>query len=106
MEAIKQISTDRQSEHFIAQLREQINRLDDRLITLLRQRVGVARELGRLKQHYGLPLRDPARERAVLARLARASGENGNNSLPGPAVERIFNCIISATLQAEEDDNL
>lgn len=95
-----------QAEHLIAQLRSQIDRLDERLVTLLRQRVDIARELGRIKHHHGLPLRDPQRERAVLARLARFSGKNGNDALPGHAVESIFNCIIGVTLQAEEADQL
>jgi len=90
----------RYSSLFIGRLRQQVDRLDDRLLVLLQQRLGLAGELGRLKRETGLPLRDPVREQEILDRLARA----GNGVLPPDAIREVFRCVIEVSLASEERD--
>ena len=61
----------------LARVRSEIRRVDRRLVALLAERVRLAREAGRLKRAAGLPIRDPAQERVVLARLRRAAERTG-----------------------------
>jgi chorismate mutase len=61
----------------LEQLRQRIESIDDELIALIRERVELARAVGRAKREHGLPILDPAREAAVVRRageLARAQG--------------------------------
>ena len=50
-------------------LRTQINHIDEQLLQLIVQRFDVVREVGRVKQTAHLPIKDAAREQAVLNRL-------------------------------------
>lgn len=88
------------SDFIISRLRQQVDGLDNRLLVLLRQRVNLARQLGQVKRRAGRPLRDPAREEQLLARLAGAGGE----ALPPEAVQRLFRCIIEVSLASEVED--
>lgn len=84
----------------VRRLRKQIDRLDDRLVVLLHQRVGLARELGKLKRSTGQPLRDPGREQEILQRLA----DSVDSSLEPGAIRQLFRCIIEISLACEERD--
>lgn len=53
----------------IKDLREKINAVDDTLSNAFKERMQVALEIARYKQENGMPVFDPGRERAVLARL-------------------------------------
>lgn len=54
----------------VAELREQVTRVDRELLAALNRRLEVVRRLHDHKQVRGLPLRDPGREAALLADLA------------------------------------
>lgn len=43
-------------------LREQVRKVDDQLIQLLLERVGLVKEIGRIKKLKSLPIFDPNRE--------------------------------------------
>ncbi len=77
--------------------RRRIDLIDQKLLTLLNQRLGVALELGKIKNKIGKKLYDPAREREVLA--------NVNLKNKGPLREqdlaRIFKTIIKVCRQAQ-----
>jgi chorismate mutase/prephenate dehydratase len=53
----------------IQQLREEIDRCDDLLKTTFVKRMDMALEIARYKKQNNLPVMDPARERAVIARV-------------------------------------
>ncbi len=58
-------------------LRAEINQIDEELVSLFLKRMNVAAEVAAYKKEHGLPVLDPARERALLARLSdRAGTEN------------------------------
>ena len=50
-------------------LRKRIDGLDDRLLELLAERLGLASELAEIKQKLGLPVRDEERERKIMERV-------------------------------------
>jgi chorismate mutase len=89
----------------IGLLRDEIDRLDGELVTLLNQRAAQALEIGRLKRTLRMEIYQPSREEAVLEHV------RGIN--PGPldadAVARLFERIIDEArrlerMTAEEED--
>ncbi len=77
--------------------RRNIDLIDQKLLTLLNQRLGVALELGKIKKKIGRKIYDPAREKEVL--------DNVNLKNRGPLQEqdliRIFKTIIKVCRQAQ-----
>ena len=81
----------------IAQVREQIDAIDNQIVTLLKERIGYAKDIGRLKNESNRAKWDPLRERQIhqlhLRRGQRLHGgarvlEPGNELRAG-AVGRI-----------------
>ena len=79
-------------------LRRRIDRVDARLLALLNQRAGLAVRVGRLKQCSGARLFDPAREHAILRRMAEANG----GPLSREAVRTIYREILRQTRRVEQ----
>jgi len=79
------------------ELRQQINALDQDLVTLLNRRQTLAQAIGRIKNRQGQRTLDFQREEEVLAHLMRLN--------PGPlspaALKNIFREIISASRQIQ-----
>lgn len=80
--------------------RDEIDWIDNEMLRLLKQRVGVALRVGEKKKAAGLPLHDPARERAIYEKL-REANRALNSELPGAAITAIFREVISACRNAE-----
>ena len=75
-------------------LREQIDDLDRQVLELLARRMKVVREVALVKKAEGVPIRDFARERALLDdRRARAAALG----LPEPSIESIYRQIMLAS---------
>jgi chorismate mutase/prephenate dehydratase len=72
-------------------LRDQIDRIDARLLELLNERARVALQIGRLKRANNEPIYVPERERAVLERVAQSNG----GPLSDAAVQAVFESIIA-----------
>lgn len=85
----------------LAALREDVERVDREIVSLLARRLRLARELGALKRAAGLPLLDPQREAAIVRRAAEAAATHG---VPAEPVRAIFWQIIGLcrTAQASE----
>lgn len=79
------------------ELRQQIDALDQELVTLLNRRLTLAQDIGRIKNRQGQRTLDFQREEEVLAHLMRLN--------PGPlsqaALKNIFREIISAARQIQ-----
>jgi chorismate mutase/prephenate dehydratase len=82
----------------IPALRRQIDRIDDQLLRLLNRRARIALAIAEQKARTNSSVYAPAREKGVLARVARTN--------PGPLSERlvraIFGEIISASRSLEQ----
>ena len=81
-------------------LRKQIDKLDEKLIDLLNDRVNVALEIGKRKKESGGEIYVPSREKAVFDRVSKL---NENGPLPERAVRAIYREIMSAALALESD---
>lgn len=77
--------------------RDEIDRLDERLVKLLNARSQCAIELGRIKRELGLPIYSPDREREVIAHV---TGVN-SGPLDEDAVRRLFERIIDESRSIE-----
>lgn len=82
-------------------LRERISEVDEELVGLVRERRDLAVEIGRLKAQLGLPVMDPAREAAVVRRVAGLARDKGvDEELARDVIWRI---MASARVIQEED---
>ena len=57
----------------IAEWRQAVDMLDQEMVKLINKRASVAHEIGRLKRAAGMPIYEPAREKAVLANVKKAN---------------------------------
>jgi chorismate mutase/prephenate dehydratase len=83
-------------------LRRDIDAIDAQIIELLDRRAALAHAVGRAKRDAGLPMHDPARERALIERLELALKAKEDPSFPPQAVRSVFREVISACLSVEE----
>ncbi len=84
----------------LAVLRLDLDRIDDRLVHLLNERVEKVHEIGRLKARLGLALYDPDREKSILERLARKN----QGPLDAGAIARLFERIIDESRRLEREE--
>ena len=85
----------------LSRLRTNIEQLDQRIIDLIGERVDLSRQVGELKRAAGLPTLDPAREAAVLRRVA---GQARAAQLPDEPVREIFWHVIALCRSAQTGD--
>jgi len=83
----------------LAHLRKQIDRVDEQILTLLRERVSISEEIGKVKAENGLPIRDEQREREVLDRVASEAEVKG---IDPEIARRIFREIIELSVEAQK----
>ena len=72
----------------IEELREKIDRIDERILGLLEERVDIVKKIGAVKRKKGLPIDDIDREREVVGRLT------GRTKLNKHFVRRIYENVI------------
>ena len=82
----------------LEKLRDEIDGIDGRILSLLCERQEIASEIGKQKKDAGLAVFDPAREQEVLRRLISTK----QGSLSPEAIRNIFNEIISAARSVQE----
>lgn len=76
----------------IAELRKEIDRIDTQLLSLIKQRLEVAKEVGLYKKAHNLPIIDKAREKEVLEdKRKKALEANVNPEL----MQKIFRLLIA-----------
>ena len=83
----------------LSRCRQEIERVDDEIISLLSKRVELARRTGALKREHGLPILDPRREAQVIRSAvanARAAG------LAEEPVREIFWHILGLSRKAQQ----
>jgi chorismate mutase len=57
----------------ITDWRKKIDKIDPQIVALLNERAVAAREIGRIKRHLDMPIREHDREREVLRNISRAN---------------------------------
>ena len=78
-------------------LRSGIDSVDEEIVRLLDRRARLACRIGEIKREYGLEAYAPARERAVLDRVAAL----GAGDFPARGLEAVFREIISSSISLE-----
>jgi chorismate mutase-like protein len=79
-------------------LREEIDRIDSQLLSLLNRRTELALTIGRIKHAQNLPVYAPERERKILARLE----SQNTGPLPNESVGQIFGAIMTQMREMED----
>jgi len=82
----------------ILELRQQIDKLDEEIISLLKKRMGVSREVGKLKERLDIPVEDKTRENEIIDRLTQQAGQN----LSEEQLIRIFTAVFKSSKQVQK----
>ena len=81
----------------LEELRAGIDAIDDEIAPLLARRMALAAQVAAAKRATGAPVRQLARERAVLARLSA-----GMEAQYIPALEAVYEAIFRASRELQE----
>ncbi|MFH1789360.1 MAG: prephenate dehydratase [Candidatus Altiarchaeota archaeon] len=72
----------------IEELRSKIDDIDESIVSLLEERVGIVRDIGKIKADDGVGMYDPMREQEILSRLA------GKSALDQGFIMKVYREII------------
>ena len=86
----------------IKALRREIGTIDSEMIELIRRRMEVSREIGLTKSKEGLPARDAAREREVIAGFSKLAG---SLNVDAGLARRIAQLLISDSLKVQAESH-
>ena len=81
----------------ILELRQLIDQLDEEIIQLLKKRMGISMEVGKLKEKLDIPVEDKTREEEIIERLTQQAGQN----LSEEQLIRIFTAVFKASKQIQ-----
>ena len=84
--------------------RERIDGIDQQMIELLNERMHCAQEIGRIKKAAGKPIRDPARERDVIAKI-KAYNQGLQGLVKDEALEELYWLLIKLTTNFEIEED-
>ena len=82
----------------ILQLRKEIDNLDEEIIRLLKKRMRISKEVGKLKELLDIPVEDKMREKEIIDRLNTYAGK----SLSEEQLIRIFTAVFRSSKQVQE----
>ena len=78
-------------------LRNRIDQLDEEIIQLLKKRMGISKEVGKLKEELDIPVEDKGREQEIIDRLTQKAGRN----LSEEQLIRIFTAVFKSSKQVQ-----
>ena len=81
--------------------RTRIDGIDRQLIDLLNERMHCAHQIGQIKKAAGKPIRDPERERDVLAKV---KAYNDQGLIKDEALEALYRLLIELTTHFEREE--
>jgi chorismate mutase-like protein len=88
------------SEQFLAELRKEIDAVDEEIVTLLAKRMVIVHRVSDVKLEHGIPSYLPERIAAVLEKRA-AQGET--MGLDGDFVRSLYRVIIDEACRLEDE---
>src|SRR5664279_6654749 len=91
------MSTDSPTEP-IADLRQQLDKTDDEIVHLLARRLATVATIAKAKAEHATQIRDPGREREVLARVEALANSLG---ISGPLTRKIFSEVIDYSVSRQ-----
>ncbi len=83
------------------QLRSEINKVDSKLVSLLKQRLEIIRKIGKFKKENNLEIFDSAREREIISNFLSLETNLKDKIYIEKFLNSLFN--ISKDLQKNED---
>ena len=84
--------------------RERIDSIDQKMIDLLNERMQCAHEVGHIKKAAGKPIRDPERERDVIAKT-KAYNQGLQGPMKDEALEELYRLLIELTTYFECEES-
>ena len=84
--------------------RERIDDIDRQLVNLLNERMQCAHEIGRIKKAAEKPIRDPERERDVLAKI-KAHNQELQGLMKDEDLEKLYRLLIELTTYFECEES-
>lgn len=85
----------------IADIREQIDAIDQELVQLLKKRMTCSLEIARIKKAENLPVYHPSREQEILDRVKTECGETY-----GDYITDIYRQILSSSRDLQNSQNI
>ena len=82
----------------ILNLREEIDKIDEKIITLLKSRMDVSKKVGELKTALHIPVEVRGREEEIIQRL----GELADGNLKEEQLIKIFTAVFKSSKQIQE----
>ena len=83
----------------LARCREEIEAIDNQIVSLLARRLTLGKRTGELKRAAGLPILDPTREAAVIRRVTSIARDT---ELPTEPIREIFWQIVGMSRRVQE----
>jgi chorismate mutase/prephenate dehydratase len=80
-------------------LREQLDSIDERLLSLLSERAEIIRQVADFKRQHHLPVYVPEREVSIIKRLRTLNP----GPLPGDAIERLYRAVLAEMRKFESE---
>lgn len=83
----------------LARCRQEIEHIDNEIVSLLSRRLTLGKRTGELKRVAGLPILDPTREAAVIRRVTSVARDA---DLPTEPIREIFWQIVGMSRRVQE----
>jgi chorismate mutase-like protein len=80
-------------------LREQLDSIDERILSLLSERAEVIMQVADFKRHHNMPVYVPEREGSILKRLRTINP----GPLPGETIERLYRAVLEEMRKFESE---
>jgi chorismate mutase / prephenate dehydratase len=83
-------------------LREQLDIIDEQIISLLSERAKVVMKVANFKRHHNIPVYIPEREASIIERLRTINP----GPLPGDAIERMYRTVVEEMRKFESESSV
>jgi chorismate mutase-like protein len=80
-------------------LREQLDSIDERILSLLSERAKVVMEVADFKRQHNMPVYVPEREVSIIKRLRTIN----SGPLPGDTIERLYRAVLEEMRKFESE---
>jgi len=87
-------------ERELRRYRNTIDRIDNRLARLLKKRLALVKQVGRMKRKRGMTVRQPEREEEILARVGRAASDTETRDY----LHALYRALFKASYRVEGED--
>ncbi len=82
----------------IIKLRQQIDEIDENILSLLKERMEISAQVGELKSELDVPIEDSNREKMIIERLT----QHAEGTLTEEQLIRIFTLVFKSSKQVQK----